>query len=234
MRLRTITAFILATLSLVAQAADSVDVKVIGTIVPAACTPVLSGGGTVDYGTIPASSLSATAYTVLTEKEVDFTITCEAPAKIAIKALNGRPNSTAGTLEGPTGFAMSDPSLRLFNMAPPVMVAGLGLDGSDRIGAYGLRIVPGTTVADGSAADTIITAFSSGYNGSWNTSSGLMFPVTFTQYLSWAAKGSYAPLAFTTLAGKLGVQAYINKASELNLSKPIYIDGLTTLEVTYL
>jgi hypothetical protein len=30
------------------------------------------------------------------------------------------------------------------------------------------------------------------------------------------------------------VQAYINKASELDLTKPIALDGLTTLELVYL
>ncbi|KFD14546.1 hypothetical protein GSMA_02017 [Serratia marcescens subsp. marcescens ATCC 13880] len=41
-------------------------------------------------------------------------------------------------------------------------------------------------------------------------------------------------MAFTTVAGKLGVQAYITKTSELDLSKPINLDGLTSLELVYL
>ncbi|MCH1996717.1 DUF1120 domain-containing protein, partial [Achromobacter xylosoxidans] len=58
----------LATLSLalagsmaasVAQA-QSIDVRVIGTITPAACIPSLAGGGVVDYGNIAASTLNQT------------------------------------------------------------------------------------------------------------------------------------------------------------------------------
>jgi hypothetical protein len=33
---------------------------------------------------------------------------------------------------------------------------------------------------------------------------------------------------------KLGVQAYINQRSQLDLTKPIHLDGLTSIEVSYL
>lgn len=54
---------------------DSIDIKVIGQIVPAACKPALSGGATVDYGTIKADTLKADAFTVLESKSLDFSIT---------------------------------------------------------------------------------------------------------------------------------------------------------------
>ena len=83
---KTVLALALLATTASAFAADSVDVRVIGTIVPAACTPTLSGGGTVDYGTIKADTISATDYTVLPEKQISFLDPCDAPAKVALNA----------------------------------------------------------------------------------------------------------------------------------------------------
>jgi hypothetical protein len=87
--------------------------------------------------------------------------------------------------------------------------------------------------ADGVAVDSISSL---GNTTSWTTiSTGSLFnTVANVRYSSWATKGTTTPIAFTTLAGKLGVQAYINKASELDLTKPVVLDGLTTLELVYL
>ena len=42
------------------------------------------------------------------------------------------------------------------------------------------------------------------------------------------------PAAFKNLTINLTVQAYINKASELDLTKPVILDGLSTIELVYL
>ncbi|WP_139319892.1 DUF1120 domain-containing protein, partial [Serratia marcescens] len=43
--------------------AESIDVKVIGTITPTACKPNFGGGGTIDYGNIQPASLSNDTFT---------------------------------------------------------------------------------------------------------------------------------------------------------------------------
>lgn len=224
------TACALALLAASAAAlAESVDVKVVGTIAPAACLPTLSGGGTIDYGTIRPEALQQDAFTVLDEKQIDFAITCDAPAKVAITTTSGRGASAVqqkdGTLvEASTGNA-------LFGGANMVAV-GLGLDGEKGIGGYGLRLAAGTMLADGKPVDSIQ---SNGSTTTWaKTEYGNLFNSTSQRYASWAATGTLEPVAFTTLAGKLGAQAYINKASELDLTKPVRMDGLSTLELVYL
>ncbi|MHA7845306.1 DUF1120 domain-containing protein [Serratia sp. D1N4] len=222
---------VLATTSLPALA-ESIDVRVIGTIDPTACTPTLSGGGTVDYGTIKPTALAKDAFTTLAEKQLDFAINCDAPAKVAITAHSQRGANavkTDGTMDtlttAPTGVT-------LFGTAGAGVV-GLGLDGTKGIGGYGLRQVPGTMIADGIAVDSVV---SNGNTTTWvKASSGALFnnPVDI-RYSSWAKTGTTTPIAFTTLTGKLGVQAYINKTSELDLTKPVALDGLTTLELVYL
>jgi hypothetical protein len=222
---------VLATTSLPALA-ESIDVRVIGTIDPAACTPTLSGGGTVDYGTIKPTALAQDAFTLLAEKQLDFAINCDAPAKVAITAHSQR-GASAVKADGSLAV-LATTTAGLYGVSGGnVAVAGLGLDGAKGIGGYGLRLTSGTMTADGVAVDSIQ---SNGNTTSWaTTGTGSLFNnEANVRYSSWAATGTTTPIAFTTLAGKLGVQAYINKASELDLTKPVALDGLTTLELVYL
>ncbi|MFC0227267.1 DUF1120 domain-containing protein [Serratia aquatilis] len=220
---------VLATTSLPALA-ESIDVRVIGTIDPAACTPSLSGGGTIDYGTIKPTALATDAFTVLEEKQLDFAINCDAPAKVAVVAHSQR-GASAVNADG--SLAEIGSHSGLFGGGSSYGVVGLGLDGTKGIGGYSVRLAPGTMIADGVAVDSIIAH---GNTSSWTAAvTGAMFnSLTSLRYASWATKGTTTPVAFTTLAGKLGVQAYINKTSELDLTKPVVLDGLTTLELVYL
>lgn len=214
-----------------AAMAESVDVKVIGTITPTACKPTLSGGGTVDYGIIPPASLKKDALNQLGNKQLDFAITCDAPVKLALTGINGRPGTAAGT-EGENGGGSSVAPAGI-DTSNGEYVVGLGLDGNKKVGGYTIGI--SNLVADNIDADGI---YNSGdiktKSGDWLTWKVLPVYGGVKIYGSVAKKGEKQPIAFTTLAGKLNVQAYINKASELDLTKPVKLDGLTTLELVYL
>lgn len=231
---KTVVALALLATTASAFAADSVDVRVIGTIVPAACTPALTGGGVVDYGTIKADTISATDYTVLPEKQISFAITCDAPAKVALIASNGRTGSLAGAAETPHGSGMSP--VNLFGLGA-VGAAGLGLDGAAQVGGYSVRIDNSSVMADGVAVDSLRADRTwAGVTGAWvkDSYAGIVYSPNYTRLTSWAAAGTTTPVAFTALSGQLGVQAYINKGSELDLSKPVHLDGLTTITLYYM
>ena len=229
------TIFTLALLAVTASAsaADSVDVKVIGTIVPAACTPSLTGGGVIDYGSIRANSISPTAYTILPEKQINFAIACDAPAKVGLIATNSRFGSAAGGAESAYG-AIPSP-VRLFTL-DGIGAVGLGMDGASKIGAYGVRIDSTTVTADGVAVDSIRADYDLGSITAWvkDDNAGIIYSPNYQRLTSWAATGTSTPVAFTSLSGQLGVQAYINKGSELDLSKPVHLDGLTTITLYYM
>ncbi|WBF46151.1 DUF1120 domain-containing protein [Serratia rubidaea] len=210
--------------------AESVDVRVIGTITPAACTPTLSGGGTVDYGAINPATLSAADYTLLPEHQLDFTITCDAPAKLALRAINGRPNTLAGGTEGVGGYGVSP--VQLLGSAN-VRAAGLGLDGADKIGGYGMALRGDTVTADG---NPVVSLVSSNRGAAWGVSAGgeIGGAAVADNWRSWGATGTTTPVAFENLTGQISVQAYLNHASALDLTKPVALDGLTTLELVYL
>ncbi|TNV09879.1 DUF1120 domain-containing protein [Buttiauxella sp. B2] len=215
-----------------AMAADSVDVKVIGQIIPAACTPTISGGGVIDYGNIKASTLAADAYTTLPEMQLDFSLVCDAPAKVALMAINGRPGTMAGVTESALHAAYAP--VIMFNTPGTTSSVGLGLDGATPIGGYAVRIAADTVTADGNAVDTLVQDNNYTSSGTYiKRTVGNLYSIN-GRITTWATPGSLTPVAFKVLAGKLGVQAYINKASALDLTHVIHLDGLTTLEVVYL
>ncbi|KFC76668.1 DUF1120 domain-containing protein [Buttiauxella agrestis] len=233
MKLKTFALAITACTVYSAMAADTADVHVIGSISPAACTPTISGGGTIDYGNIKASSLKADDYTVLDVKTLDIAITCSAPTVVGIHAINGRPNTLAGGGQSSvTGQSQQSPVV-LLGM-PTTYAVGLGLDGSTPIGGYAGKLDTSSVLLDGVAVEGL-NATSTDGSGTWSKySKGVLYTPFGFDLFSWGASGSSVPVAFTNMTGKLSVQAYINKSSELQLSKTINLDGLTTIELVYL
>lgn len=229
---KTICTLGLIAVTATAYAADSVDVKVIGTISPAACAPTLGGGGTVDYGTIPANALAADDYTTLAVKTLSLSITCDASAKLAIHAVNGRPGTSAGVTEtGPMNSGYAPVDLFSSSVTP---VVGLGTDGSaNDIGGYSIQFMDGSVTADGNAVDVIYKSTAEGDN-TFDSGNAEFYSDKYDRLISWGATGTTTPVSFTTLSGTMEIQAYLNKASELDLTKEVQLDGLTTIELVYL
>lgn len=229
---RTVLALVVLASAGHAMAADSVDVKVIGTITPSACTPSLSGGGTVDYGNIKANTLSPSSYTTLPTKNVDFSITCSAPTKVGVSVVNGRPGTLAGATVDDTatqgGMPPSPLGGAFYNGA-----VGLGLADNAKIGGYTIAFTPGSFTADGNQVNSI---YRRSTDPSWRDASysGAAYNYAYGMTNSWRASGQSDPVAFMNLNGSLKVLTYLNKASELDLTKQINLDGLTTLELVYL
>ncbi|HDS5479450.1 TPA: DUF1120 domain-containing protein [Serratia liquefaciens] len=230
-----ITACALAVLTITSlpSYAKDIEVKVAGTITPSGCTPTLSGDGAIDYGMIKSDSLTLDAYTTLEQKKLTLTIICDAPVKLALEAKNGRPNTLAGvaTEDAISGAALS-PVGRLNGSRAAPAVVGLGLSNSARIGGYAIHFGSGVGA---------ISITRKGEAGKWTNGNGdsgedNFYSIGVKRQLSWMkAWGSIPePDAIKNVTIYLKVQAYINKASELDLTKPVILDGLTTLELIYL
>ncbi|NIG74718.1 DUF1120 domain-containing protein [Klebsiella sp. Ap-873] len=224
-------AALMAVTSFYTHAADSVDIKVVGTISPTACTPSIAGGGTIDFGTIKTNSLNATGYTPLTTQEAALTITCIAPTQVGVKAIDGRPNSIAGVSASLAGGAAAPAALNWSGYN----VVGLGQqDGTTAIGGYSLYVKGGNATADNATVDVIVSE-DAGHN-TWSKPATLNLYGTGStpRVLTVAATGSTSPLAFSTMTFNLGIQAYINEKAELDTSKVISLNGMTTIELDYL
>lgn len=205
-----------AVASFSAQAA-SIDVKVIGTITPGACTPTMAGGGTIDYGTIGAAELSKTNFTLLPEKVVDFTIRCNAPSKVAIRAVDNRESSVV------PGITMA-----IGSSFPDVYNYGLGAVSGANVGGYAMLMKQGTFTADTKA---VVAIRSSNSGTSWSPTTDGSQIKTGTYLTSWASTSTGLPVAFSVLSGSFSVQAVLNKASALPLTANVTLDGSATLEL---
>lgn len=222
---KTVLALALVGTSMSALAAF--DLAVIGSINPTACTPTLGGGGTIDYGTILSSSLSATAYTALPQKSIAISISCDAPAKVGLIGNSGRPGTTAGVTESAYGQGRSP--ITLNGISGPAVV-GLGLHGTDMIGGYAQWI--DSIVLDGVNSVTMSKTVT---GTTWRDATwGNLFDQNYSRVLTFGASPATGPVAFEEMVGRVLVQAYINKADDLDLTTPVVLDGLTVIDLVYL
>lgn len=211
-------------LSLPAHAADSFNINVTGVISPAACEATITGGETIDYGTIPASTLNADDVTLLPARQTAFTITCDAPAKLGFRTVDNRAASK-----------MTESEMITFDWGgswSKMVLNGLGVDGQgNNIGGWAavLTAVSSDTV---SAPDSIYSS-----NGAtWEKRPTSSFTAFHNRgYIETISEpGSVVPAAFSTLTSTLNIQAVINPASTLDLSQPVTLDGSVTVEMVYL
>ncbi|MCS3509242.1 DUF1120 domain-containing protein [Achromobacter sp. JUb104] len=207
-------AFIAASFAAAAGAnAQSIDVRVIGTITPAACTPTIAGGGVIDFGIIPAASLNTTSFTQLPTKSVPFSISCDAPTYVAITAVDNRADSAVTNIIG----------------TQQNYIFGLSKAANANIGGYVMELEQGSFTADGKS---VLTVSSNDGGTTWGVSTYGRLPQGALR--SWSLTSNGTPVAFTNLAGTFAVTAAINKAEELPLRDEIQLDGLATLEMVYL
>ncbi|MBP0598542.1 DUF1120 domain-containing protein [Herbaspirillum sp. LeCh32-8] len=201
-------------------AASTTELKVTGVIKPVACTPSFSGGGVVDYGTIPTQSLKADAPTALAEKSVSLTISCDSAAKVGYRAVDNR---QASAVKGLVAVAATHKDIG------DLAAFGLGTAGGKNIGIYTLRIDPASVSADGTTPDSLY-----GEAGRWIKSTNGLFGVSGSYIKAFAPSGSTVPAAYKTITATLNVEAIIDKASNLSLTQDILLDGSATIEVVYL
>ncbi|WP_312629314.1 DUF1120 domain-containing protein [Scandinavium sp.] len=200
---------------------DNVDVKVTGQIVPPACVPAISGGAVFDYGSIKAASLAQDDYTVLSGKSLSFTVKCDAPMKIAFKTTDIRKDS--GFL-GPAGIKL------LGADSKDKQLSGLGMINGISIGGYVLGLAGTSYLADGSSVSAI---YSTDNGSTWKVGGGWLLDDNKLNSVA-SSDDMTAPIPLTTLSAYISAQAILNKGSELDLTKVINLDGMSTIQVIYL
>ncbi|WP_157755061.1 DUF1120 domain-containing protein [Variovorax boronicumulans] len=197
--------------------ADSAELRIAGTITPSPCTPVFTGGGVVDYGNIPASSLNPTAQTTLAEKSIQLTMTCGAPVRFAFKVIDERAASAVTSLATIQG-------------ANPNMKFGLGTSDGKKIGAYSLKVMSQTTDQGGAftvaSEDGGVTWGHLGVSGVPGDGGRLIGAVN--------GVASSTPNAHKSVTTEIGVVTAIDQGSNLPLTHAIPLDGLSTFELVYL
>ncbi len=76
-------------------AASNTDLSVRGSITPSACSPLISGGGMVDFGKMSAKSLNAEQHTSLPNQSMQLSVRCEAPTFFTLSTIDNRAGTSA-------------------------------------------------------------------------------------------------------------------------------------------
>lgn len=194
--------------------AQSINVSIIGKIVPATCVPSLSGGGVVNYNQIPAATLNATSFTVLESKSLALTISCDSPVALAISAIDNAAGSRVPGITKAIGWQYTD----AYNF-------GLGTVSGANVG--GVIIGLSSVTVDGTVHGRI-ASHNDGATWAWD---GGGFVVDGTVLTSW---GTTTPIVGTTIAGNMFIQAVLNKAADLPLTADVPLAGSATLTLVYL
>lgn len=203
-----------------AEAATTVEMQVISTMTPVACTPTLSGNGIANYGSMPASILKSGAITALPAKGFTLSVACDAGVKLGLRIIDNRSDSiVSGIVANGSGNSSLTDS---FNY-------GLGIAAGKKVGGYVITLEPHSYTGDYQPVQLL----SSGDGGvTWQkTNSGA---VAKNRSFSWGLASSSDTAAFQAISGTVSVQPYINKPEELSLSQEIQINGAATLELSYL
>jgi hypothetical protein len=202
-----------------AMAADSTaDLKVIGTIVPPACTPSLSGGGTLDWGDISTASLEQTYPTALPIKTTDLTVTCDADGRVAFTATDNRAGSNTANLTYAYGLGKTDAN-----------------NGNVKLGYFLLDRVDNasTTTVDGQSADMTrrvkgTTAWEKGSTPQSQVNINSNMETTWTKD---STAATVQPAVGKVFNMRLRVQPHI--ASGIAVKDAKKLDGNVTLSLVY-
>lgn len=202
--------------SFAAQAAETAEMKVKGSVLPPACVPAFVGGNTVDYGTIPAKILKSNVYTKLETRLIPFTVTCNAKMQIGITATDNRPQSALnGSDDLPADYHF-----------------GLGRIGNMRIGSYTLFL--GTNMkVDGKAQSTNLYRWQ-GSTGGWVPGNNGAARFDNAGYYMFTVGNGNTPATGQVWTFDIQLTTYLNTLENLSTTNSIPLDGSATIEVRYL
>ncbi|MCU1782572.1 DUF1120 domain-containing protein [Pseudomonas sp. 13B_2.1_Bac1] len=188
----------------IALAASSTDLAVKGTITPSACAPLISGGGTVDFGKMAAKDLNAEQFTSLSNQSMQLSVRCEAPTFFTLNTVDNRAGSSANHPEW----------------------HGLGMTAQgEKLGGSAFHLY--TPVADGVAVRTI----TSGDGGvTWSPTSML----NHTVLTAIAMGNQLVPIAVRDFDAEIRLYTHIAPSSSLTLTDEVPVDGHATVQVNYL
>lgn len=197
------------------HAGRSRELRLQARFAPAACTPSLSNGGTVDLGKLSVMDLNQDKDTPLRAQPVVVNVTCDAPTRFSLRLQDNRQGSATGP---------ADETLY-----------GLGLDAKQqKIGRYRLLFDPARTTAD-SAPQLYRTDSPTGALP-WSSASASPMAIGASRHLGFSASAgsTSGPEAIQTLNATASLQAVLAPLGTLDLGSEVRLDGAATLELNYL
>ncbi|MCL6703642.1 DUF1120 domain-containing protein [Pseudomonas sp. T1.Ur] len=213
-KLIVVCALLILSISQHTVAASNVDLRVSGLIVPTACTPLMPGGGLIDYGTISRQDLNVDRRTRLPVKHLQVNVTCHGPSRFALRMSDNRDGSALVNSE---------------------IYYGLGFDRQGTpLGVYSMVFDPKRTQVDNAAPIYGTESTTAGL--AWRTANLNPIYIGARSYLGFTdSEGSTTgPTPIQTLSTTVDIEAVINATQNLDLNTDTRLDGSATLEVVYL
>ncbi len=203
--------------------AQSVELKVTGTVQPPACLPTLSSD-TVSWNYTAAgvallpTNTGGAGYPQLPTETVNFRIDCRGVAsRVAIKFTDNRAGSQ---MTEATGKAATESF-------------GLGVSSGTKVGSYMVEVANADFATEVGAAVVSFATTDTDAAGTWRAPT-LVTRADHSGWLySWGASVSTpAPIAAKMFDGKLRVTPWLNKA--LTYENEVELDGAMTITLEYL
>ena len=216
-----------------AKKGPSVNMKVLGFIKPASCSVLLGDGGTFDYGKISADIIKEDAKgTDLgpTSTEILLKIDCgSTETQVGVDLTDDRSSSRVD------GLSVYEPYTQKPYTSNETMFS-LGASNSKNIGAYIASITAGAVDELSSYLGYVnLTSFEVTYASNQPRTLLANNSSTYNKITTWVApEATSTPAASKLFTANLKVRATVNKASALDLSSGVQLDGRATLTVYYL
>ena len=199
------------------NAGRSRELRLQARFAPAACTPSLSNGGTVDFGKLSVMDLNMDKDTALPSRPLVVSVGCDAPASFHLRLTDNRQGSATGPDDAST--------------------FGLGLDASQqKVGRYRLVFDPARVTAD-SFPQVYRTDSATGTSGQpWSSASANPIAIQANRFLGFSASAgsTSGPDPIQTLSATASLEAVIAPLGSLDLGSEVRLDGAATLELNYL
>ena len=204
-----------------ANAAESTDMAVKGTIRPAACNLSLSNDGLIDFQTISGTSRAQSAPTELAQKEVTMTVDCDAETYVAVTLVDNR----AGTVPS----NVLKPAIGIDDR----LGFGLGKVDGKAVGAYAFRTF-GSDSFVSNLGESVSLSRSDNGGASWVQVANDNYLVGNVLY-TWAETPGASPIRVKTVTQRMDVfTALASKDALPDLTDSVSLDGSTTISLVYL
>jgi Protein of unknown function (DUF1120). len=220
-----------------AALADSVVMKVKGKMNNASCTPTLSNGGAIDFGTIALDKLSPTQTNQMGHKDMSLTINCPAATKVAWSIADNKEDSNAANDLSSSEFVIRDAKDNGGDVYGAGTTYGVGTTAAgEKIGAYAISTRLNEITANGAPAQAIFAPSWVNSQGEYmwrNLNSGVIANGN-SEIMTATRPGSISPLPITNVVYPFKVSLAIVNTNRLTTTDEAQLSGETTITLLYL
>lgn len=234
---RLLLAALIAATSTAALADASVVMKVKGKMNHASCTPELSNGGSIDFGTIALDQLSPNMVNQMGQKDMALTINCPAATRVAWSIADNKEDSNAANDLTSSQFYIRDGADNGNDVWGAGTTYGVGFTSAgEKIGAYAIATRVNDITANGVPAQAIYAPAFTNSKGEYmwrNLTTGLIANGN-AEIMTATSPGKTTPLAITNVVFPFKVSLAVVNTDRLTTTEETQLSGETTITLVYL